>query len=67
MVCAVNIKNKTMLRSPYNVNIFHLAITDLLVSFVTFLTPGFIFEDIPPAPEGRISGEIFCRLISSHS
>ena len=66
MVCAVNIKNKIMLRSPYNVNIFHLAITDLLVSFVTFLTPGFIFEDIPPAPEGRISGEIFCRLISSH-
>lgn len=66
LVCAVNIKNKGMLRSPYNVNIFHLAITDVLVSFVIFLTPGFIFEEIPPAPEGTLSGEIFCRVVSSH-
>ena len=66
MVCAVNIKNKGMLKSPYNLNVFHLAITDLLVSIVIFLTPGFIFQKIPSPPEERLSGEIFCRVISSH-
>ena len=66
MVCAVNIKNKGMLKSPYNVNIVHLAITDLLVSIVIFLTPGCIFQKIPSPPEERLSGEIFCRVISSH-
>ena len=66
LVCAVNIRNKGMLKSPYNVNIFHLAITDLLVSIVIFLTPGFIFQKIPAWPEGTLSGEIFCRVISSH-
>lgn len=66
MVCAVNIKNKGMLKSPYNVNIFHLAITDLLVSFVVLVTPGFIFQEIPFASEGGLSGEIFCRVITSH-
>lgn len=66
MVCAVNIRNKGMLKSPYNVNIFHLAITDLLVSIVIFVTPGFIFQKIPSPPEGRLSGEIFCRIVSSH-
>lgn len=66
LVCAVNIKNKGMLKSPYNVNIFHLAITDLLVAFVVFLTPGFTFLEIPSPPEGKLSGEIFCRIISSH-
>lgn len=64
MVCAVNMKNKDMLRSPYNVNIFHLAITDLLVSVAIILTPGFIFREIPFAP--MLGGEIFCRIISSH-
>lgn len=66
MVCAVNIRNKRMLKSPYNVNLFHLAITDLLVSVVIFLTPGFIFQKIPSPPEGALGGEIFCRVISSH-
>ena len=64
MVCAVNMKNKNMLRSPYNVNIFHLAITDLLVSAAIIFTPGFIFQEIPLAP--LLGGEIFCRVISSH-
>ena len=66
LVCAVNVKNRGMLKSPYNVNIFHLAITDLLVSIAILLTPGFIFQEIPIALEGRLSGEIFCRVISSH-
>ena len=66
MVCAVNLKNIRMLKSPYNVNIFHLAITDLLVAIVIFLTPGFIFHKILPPPEGKLSGEIFCRVVSSH-
>ena len=64
MVCTVNMKNKDMLRSPYNVNLFHLAITDLLVSTAILLTPGFIFQEIPFAPV--LGGEIFCRVISSH-
>lgn len=66
LVCAVNVRNKGMLKSPYNANIFHLAITDLLVSIVIFLTPGFIFQKMPFLPEGTLSGEIFCRVISSH-
>ena len=64
MVCMVNFKNKDMLKSPYNVNIFHLAITDLLVSAAIILTPGFIFREIPFAP--LLGGEILCRVISSH-
>lgn len=64
MVCTVNMKNKEMLKSPYIVNIFHLAITDLLVSTTILLTPGFIFQEIPFAPV--LGGEIFCRVISSH-
>lgn len=64
MVCMVNMKNKDMLKSPYNVNIFHLAITDLLVSAAILLTPGFIFQEIPVAPV--LGGEILCRVISSH-
>ena len=64
MVCVVNMKNKDMLKSPYNVNIFHLAITDLLVSAAILLTPGFIFQEIPFAPV--LGGEILCRVISSH-
>lgn len=64
MVCTVNMKNKDMLKSPYNVNLFHLAITDLLVSTAILLTPGFIFQEIPFAPV--LGGEIFCRVISSH-
>jgi len=31
-----------------------------------FLTPGFIFPRRPSPPEERLSGEIFCRVISSH-
>lgn len=63
MVCLVNMKNKDMLKSPYNVNLFHLAITDFLVSTAILLTPGFIFREIPSQALG---GEIFCRIISSH-
>lgn len=63
MVCVVNIKNKIMFRSFYNVNIFYLVIIDLLVLFVIFLILGFIFEDIFFVFEGRISGEIFCCFI----
>lgn len=66
VVCAVNLKNKGMLKSPYNVNIFHLAITDLLVSIAILMTPGFIFQEIPFATEGALGGEIFCRVITSH-
>ena len=64
MVCMVNMRNKDMLKSPYNVNIFHLAITDLLVSIAILLTPGFLFQEIPFA--SVLGGEIFCRVISSH-
>ena len=67
MVCLVNSKNKDMFKSPYNVNLFHLAIRyipDLLVSTATLLTPGFIFQEIRPSTV--LGGEIFCRIISSH-
>ena len=65
-VCAVNLKNKGMLKSPYNVNIFHLAITDLLVSIAIVMTPGFIFQEIPFATKEGLSGEILCRVVTSH-
>ena len=66
LVCAVNMKNKEMLRSPYNVNIFHLAITDLFVALVIVLTPGFVNREILSPPNGKLGGQIFCRVISSH-
>ena len=64
LVCTVSMKNKDMLKSPYNVNLFHLAITDLMVSTAILSTPGFVFQEIPFAP--LLGGEIFCRVISSH-
>lgn len=66
LVCAVNLRQKGMLKISYNRHIFHLAIADLLTAVMIAVTPGFITAKILPTPEKGKLGEIHCRVILSH-
>ncbi|XP_078369743.1 QRFP-like peptide receptor [Oculina patagonica] len=65
LVCVALMRNREILRSAYNTFLFSLAITDMLTGVCILATPTLVIPgDSFPVLTG-VSGELFCRLVSS--
>ncbi|XP_068726522.1 allatostatin-A receptor-like [Montipora capricornis] len=67
MFCAVIIGHRQrLLKSPYQLLIFTLAVTDMLTGVFMVATPGYVIDlNSYPVPQG-FAGEMFCRIINTH-
>lgn len=66
LLVAVLLCNRVLLRTPYNVLILSLAVTDMTTGIGLMLTPPWIigFKNFPIP--GGIAGELFCRIVVSY-
>ncbi|XP_032219691.1 phe13-bombesin receptor isoform X2 [Nematostella vectensis] len=66
LLVTVFLKNRELLRTPYNMLILSLAVTDMTTGIGLVLTPAYIVGTYNfPIPTG-IAGELFCRIVASY-
>lgn len=66
LLIAVFLRNRSLLRSSYNVLILSLAVTDMTTGVGLILTPSYIIGiNNFPIPSG-LAGELFCRIVVSY-
>ena len=58
---------RKLLKKTHSVLILTLAIADVLTAINVITSPTYVLGDAFPTPTNPVLGEIFCRLIWSHS